>query len=181
MSCATCSSRCAAPGRVPGPTPSPPLSKRLSRKAPGRRFSTRNGYKGHVPRGSSAVCPYPLVILLLLDLFHLVEQLAGPELQLCQLVLGSNLRVVVGMLPDLDIQVHTLEGHGVGAPKPQGQQLSGLQCLSGGASHCLLRTMAPTPVPGCGTKATSPRLRLWHDGHKVSEMTTWINQNFGTK
>lgn len=47
--------------------------------------------------------PYPLVILLLLDLFHLVKQLAGPELQLGQLVLGSNLRVVVGMLPDLDI------------------------------------------------------------------------------
>lgn len=71
-----------------------------------------------------SLCPYPLVILLLLDLFHLIEQLAGPQLQLCQLVLGSNLWVVVGMLPDLDIQVHTLEGHGVEAPKPQGQKLS---------------------------------------------------------
>lgn len=99
----TCSSRYAAHRQVRGLTPSRPLSEELSRKASGRRLSTRSGYKGHLPRSSSAVCPYPLVILLLLDLFHLVKQLAGPELQLGQLVLGSNLRVVVGMLPDLDI------------------------------------------------------------------------------
>lgn len=47
------------------------------------------------------MCPYPLVILLLLNLFHLIKQLAGSELQLGQLILGSNLRVVVGMLPNL--------------------------------------------------------------------------------
>lgn len=45
----------------------------------------------------------PLVILLLLDLFHLIKQLAGSELQLCQFILGSDLRVVVGMPPNLDV------------------------------------------------------------------------------
>lgn len=54
----------------------------------------------HVPAQG---LPYPLVILLLLDLFHLIKQLAGSELQLRQFVLGSNLGVVVCMLPNLDV------------------------------------------------------------------------------
>lgn len=52
---------------------------------------------------TKALFTIPLVILLLLDLFHLIKQLASSELQLRQFVLGSNLRVVVGMLSNLDV------------------------------------------------------------------------------
>lgn len=62
-----------------------------------------SGYKGQLPCPNTVIHPYPLVILLLLDLFHLIKQLASSELQLRQFVLGSNLRVVVGMLSNLDV------------------------------------------------------------------------------
>lgn len=52
---------------------------------------------------TKALFTIPLVILLLLDLFHLIKQLASSELQLRQFVLGSNLRVVVGVLSNLDV------------------------------------------------------------------------------
>lgn len=52
---------------------------------------------------------HPLVVLLLLDLLHLVQQLSHPQLQLRQLVFGCDLRVVVGVLAHLDIQVHSLQ------------------------------------------------------------------------
>lgn len=52
---------------------------------------------------------HPLVVLLLLDLLHLVQQLPHPQLQLRQFVLGCDLRVVVGVLAHLDIQVHSLQ------------------------------------------------------------------------
>lgn len=52
---------------------------------------------------TEALFTIPLVILLLLDLFHLIKQLAGSELQLGQFILGSNLRVVVGMFSNLDV------------------------------------------------------------------------------
>lgn len=59
--------------------------------------------KDQLPCPTTVICPYPLVILFFLDLFHLIKQLAGSELQLCQFILGSDLRVVVGMLPNLDV------------------------------------------------------------------------------
>lgn len=52
---------------------------------------------------------YPLVILFFLNLFHLIKQLAGPKLQLGQLILSCDLWVIISMLPDLDVQVHTLQ------------------------------------------------------------------------
>lgn len=52
----------------------------------------------------------PLVVLLLLDLLHLVQELAHPQLQLTQLVLGGDFRVVVGVFSHLDVQVDPL-GH----------------------------------------------------------------------
>lgn len=51
----------------------------------------------------------PLVVLLLLDLVHLLHQLSHSELQLCQLVFGGDLGVVVGVFTDLDVQVNSLQ------------------------------------------------------------------------
>lgn len=79
---------------------------------------TSSKHKGQLPRLRTVTCAHPLVILLLLDLFHLIQQLASSELELGQFVLGSDLGVVVGMLPNLDVQVHALQRKGVGAPKP---------------------------------------------------------------
>ena len=45
--------------------------------------------------------PVPLVVLLLGDLLHLVEQLAHPQLQLRQFLLLGHVGVVDGVLPDL--------------------------------------------------------------------------------
>uniref|UniRef100_A0A8B9S732 Interleukin-1 receptor antagonist protein n=1 Tax=Apteryx owenii TaxID=8824 RepID=A0A8B9S732_APTOW len=44
--------------------------------------------------GCSPPSPHPLVVLLLLDLLHLVEELARPELQLCQL--DADIRTLPG-------------------------------------------------------------------------------------
>lgn len=67
--------------------------------------------------GSECVCvcvrvllTHPLVVLLLLDLLHLVQQLSHSQLQLSQLVLGCDLRVVVGVFSHLDVQMDPLEG-----------------------------------------------------------------------
>lgn len=51
---------------------------------------------------------YPLVVLLFLDLLHLLHQLSHSELQLTQLVFGSNFCIVVGMFSHLDVQVNSL-------------------------------------------------------------------------
>jgi hypothetical protein len=49
-----------------------------------------------------------LVVLLLLDLIHLFYQLSDAELQFRQLVLGSDLSVVVGVFAHLDVEMHPL-------------------------------------------------------------------------
>lgn len=54
----------------------------------------------------------PLVVLLLLDLVHLLHQLSHSQLQLCQLVLGGNLSVIVGVLAHLYVQVDPLQRRG---------------------------------------------------------------------
>lgn len=82
---------------------SPAIADLPSRRGPKQKLPV--GTAGtkvscHVPVQS---CAYPLVILLLLDLLHLIKQLASSELQLSQLILGSDLGVVVGMLPTLDV------------------------------------------------------------------------------
>lgn len=51
----------------------------------------------------------PLVVLLLLDLLHLVQQLSDAQLQLGEFVLGGDLRVVVGVFSDLDVQMNPLQ------------------------------------------------------------------------
>lgn len=53
---------------------------------------------------------YPLIVLLFLDLIHLLHQLSHPQLQLRQLVFGSDFCIVVCMLTNLDVQVNTLYG-----------------------------------------------------------------------
>ncbi len=50
---------------------------------------------------------YPLIVLLLADLFDVVEQLAHAQLQLGQLFLASYLTIVDGILADFDVQVNT--------------------------------------------------------------------------
>lgn len=52
----------------------------------------------------------PLVVLFLLDLFHLVQKLSNSQLQLCEFVLSCYLRVVVGMFSDLNIEMNSLQG-----------------------------------------------------------------------
>lgn len=104
-------------------TPFTPFSEQLSSQA-GKALN-RNFQGAWQAQRSSATSEYghthayPLVILLLLDLFHLIKQLAGSELELCQLVPGSDLGVVVGVLPNLDVQVHTLQRHGVEPRSPK--------------------------------------------------------------
>lgn len=61
------------------------------------------GFRG-LPEPLLAV---PLVVLLFGDLFHLVEQLADPELQLVEFVLRGHFLVVGGVLSDLNVQMHT--------------------------------------------------------------------------
>lgn len=51
----------------------------------------------------------PLVVLLLLDLFHLVQKLSDSQLQFGEFVFSCNFRVVVGMFSDLNIQMHSLQ------------------------------------------------------------------------
>ena len=51
----------------------------------------------------------PLVVLLLLDLFDLVQELSDSQLQLGEFVLSCDFRVVVGMFSDLNIQMHSLQ------------------------------------------------------------------------
>ena len=53
--------------------------------------------------------PHPLVVLLLGDLLDLVEELPDAELELAQLLLLRHVRVVDGVLADLDVQMDTLE------------------------------------------------------------------------
>lgn len=53
----------------------------------------------------------PLVVLLLLDLLHLVQQLTHTQLQLSQFVFGCNFRVVVGMFSNLNFQMDSLQRH----------------------------------------------------------------------
>ena len=53
--------------------------------------------------------PHPLVVLLLGDLLDLVEELPDAELELAQLLLLRHVRVVDGVLADLDVQVDALE------------------------------------------------------------------------
>ena len=52
---------------------------------------------------------YPLIVLLLLDLVYLLHQLPHSQLQLSQFVLGCYLCVVVGVLPNLNVQVNPLK------------------------------------------------------------------------
>lgn len=54
-------------------------------------------------------CTHPLVVLLLLDLLHLVQELSSSQLQLREFVLCCDLRVVVGMFPDLNVQMNSLQ------------------------------------------------------------------------
>lgn len=51
----------------------------------------------------------PLVVLLLLDLLHLVQELSHSQLQLRQLVLSCDFRVVVGVFSHLNVQMDPLE------------------------------------------------------------------------
>ena len=60
----------------------------------------------HVPvsgfaGGPEAFFPVALIVLLLRDLLHLVEQLSHAQLQLRQLVLGSDLSVVIRVFAHL--------------------------------------------------------------------------------
>lgn len=64
---------------------------------------------------SAASLTHPLVVLLLLDLLHLVQQLPHSQLQLRQLVLCSDFRVVVGVFSNLDVQMDPLQHSGGGA------------------------------------------------------------------
>lgn len=54
---------------------------------------------------------HPLVVLLLLDLLHLVQQLAGAQLQLRQFVLRCDLGVIVGVFAHLDVQMDPLRAN----------------------------------------------------------------------
>lgn len=56
---------------------------------------------------SEALLSPPLVVLLLLDLLHLLHQLSDSQLQLTQLVFGSNFCIIVGMFTHLDIEVNS--------------------------------------------------------------------------
>ena len=51
---------------------------------------------------------HPLVVLLLGDLLHLVQQLPNPQLQLRQLLLPRHVGVVHGVLSHQDVKVHAL-------------------------------------------------------------------------
>lgn len=51
----------------------------------------------------------PLVVLLFLDLLHLVQQLSHSQLQLSQLVLRCDFRVVIGVFSHLNVQMDSLE------------------------------------------------------------------------
>lgn len=56
-------------------------------------------------RHTETLLAVPLVVLLLLDLFHLVQKLSDPQLQLGQFVFGCDLGVVVGVFTNLNVQV----------------------------------------------------------------------------
>lgn len=79
----------------------------------------------------------PLVVLLLLDLLHLVQELAHAQLQLRQLVLRCDFRVVVGVFSHLDVQMDPLEG-----------EQSSAVSLTWPLSGLLKRTCAATPCAG---------------------------------
>lgn len=81
--------------------------KRSSRYCRDRRESEDGDTAG---TGTRVLLTHPLVVLLLLDLLHLVQELAHSQLQLSQLVLGGDFGVVVGVLSHLNVQVDPLEG-----------------------------------------------------------------------
>lgn len=82
------------------------MRKRSSRYCRDRRES-EEGNEGL--ESSCVLLTDPLVVLLLLDLLHLVQQLAHSQLQLRQLVLSCDFRVVVGVFSHLNVQVDSLE------------------------------------------------------------------------
>ena len=63
----------------------------------------------HTGLGLSVVFTDPLVVLLLLDLLHLVQQLSDSQLQLGEFVLRCDFRIVVGVFSHLNIQMHSLQ------------------------------------------------------------------------
>ena len=57
-----------------------------------------------------ALLPVPLVVLLLGDLLHLVQQLPHSQLQLGQFLLLSHIGVVNGVLTDLQTRITSVSG-----------------------------------------------------------------------
>lgn len=72
-------------------------------KSPGILNLLCKSWLSHAPPST-----HPLVVLLLLDLLHLLHQLSHSQLQLAQLVFGSDFCIVVRMLTYLDIKVNSL-------------------------------------------------------------------------
>ena len=58
--------------------------------------------------GGGAPPTDPLVRLLLGDLFNLVKELPDSQLQLIQLLFGSDLSIIHGMLTDGNVKVNSL-------------------------------------------------------------------------
>lgn len=52
---------------------------------------------------------YPLVVLLLADLLHLIKKLSHSKLQLCEFVFSLHLLVVHCMLSNINVQVNSLQ------------------------------------------------------------------------
>jgi len=81
----------------PRQTEHPRLSHSPPQNAAVRRFAGR----------SEALLPVSLIILLLRDLLHLIQQLTNSQLQLGQLILGRDLSVIVGVFAHLDVEMNS--------------------------------------------------------------------------
>lgn len=79
----------------------------------------------------------PLIVLLLLDLLHLIQELSHSQLQLSQLVLSCYFRVVIGVFSHLDVQMDSLEHQETWAVSGTGQAVIYVQQLWQTAVLCL--------------------------------------------
>lgn len=84
------------------------------------RTDRRTSEDGNQDLETVCVVTDPLIVLLLLDLLHLVQELSHAQLQLRQLVLGCDFRVVIGVFSHLDVQMDSLEHQETGAGSETG-------------------------------------------------------------
>lgn len=123
--------------------------------------------------GSVCVCVLltdPLVVLLLLDLLHLIQQLSHSQLQLSQLVLGCDFRVVVGVFSHLNVQMNPLEGEDKPGVSVRGRAGGSQKLLLSQDSHPQLQAdglrLSALLKTSCSVKLSSDETCRSHDPHQ---------------